>query len=108
MQKITEMAKYQLTLDKRTTIGRSIFNFLEDLDFVEENTIEVDERNSFCRSLVSFLQENNAIKTNQKNQIAKAITERFMKNRKRKGKLTETELAVLNSQINASYHLSKI
>ncbi len=102
------MAKYQLTLDKRTTIGRSIFNFLEDLDFVDENTIEVDERNSFCRSLISFLQQNNAIKVNPKNQIAKAITEQFMKTRKRKGELTERELAIINSQINASYHFSKI
>lgn len=34
--------------------------------------------------------------------IAKEITKHFMKNRKRKGELTETELAIINSQINTA------
>lgn len=101
------MAKYELTLDHRTIIGRSIYNFLENLDCVNDNTIEVDERNSFCRSLINFLKENNIIKTNSRDIIAKEITKHFMKNRKRKGELTETELAIINSQINTALYLSR-
>lgn len=35
-------------------------------------------------------------------EIVDAVTERFMQNRKGEGELTETELLLLNSQINAS------
>lgn len=39
-------------------------------------------------------------------EIVDAVTERFMQNRKGEGELTETELLLLNSQINASRYLA--
>ncbi len=98
----TEMATYQLTLDRRTVVGRAIGNFLEELNCVDGGVAVLDERKAFNRSLVKFLEDNKIIEADKTDNIAKAVSKKFFENRKRTGELTDTELMLLNSKINAS------
>ena len=101
------MAKYQLSLDRRTVIGRSVYNFLEELKFVNNDSfIDVDERNSFGRSLVKFLEDNNII-ISKEEKIRKVVSKKFFEKRNKKGELSDKELMILNSRINASQYIAK-
>lgn len=84
-----------VTIDRRNNIQVSMLELLRSLGMIKEQPKTKQKKEVVA-------------KANQKEEIAKAVTERFIKNRKRKGELTETEIALLNSQINASYHFSKI
>ena len=77
--------------------------------------LKYDGRNSIAKSIVKMLETIGVftVKTEcgkndfEINDIANSITEKYMSKRTKKGKLTETEMAVLNSKINMSKHLSK-
>lgn len=108
LKKHREMATYTLNIDKRTKKGHAIYVFLNDIDCVVDNMLVIDERDSFNKNLVDFLRKEQAIKfISIDSKIEKVVSERFLKNRKRTGKLSDKELIMLNSQINMSKYLSK-
>lgn len=52
------MAKIDITLDKRTLLGKNIFNFLVGMKYLDENKpgfINIDEKTSEGKKIVSFL-----------------------------------------------------
>ena len=101
------MARYQLTIDRRTKKGRSVYHFLEDLELIKNNCVVIDERNTFNRTLVYFLVENNIISQHHTpDKITRKVSEAFLKNRTEKGELTDKELFILNSKIAATKYFA--
>ena len=99
------MAKYQLNIDRRTRNGRSVYNLLDDLDYIKDDCVDIDERNSFNRNLVFFLLESNMLtKKFVPDRITQKVSELFLKNRTANGELSDKEL---NSQITTAKYLSK-
>ena len=102
------MATYQLTLDRRTLFGKNMFNFLAGMNCIDEsepNIAIVDERTADGKRMIKILNALGAIKKNEQpdnDKIVNAVSKRFFEKRKRTGELTDNELFILNSQINAS------
>ena len=102
------MAQYTLQLDRRTLFGKNMFNFLAGMNCIvadAPNVAVVDERTADGKRMIKILNALGAIKKNEQpdnDKIVNAVSKRFFETRKRTGELTDKELMLLNSQINAS------
>lgn len=60
------MATYNITLDKRTLLGKNLFKFLVGMNYVDESTptvAEIDERTSEGRKVTQVLYDLGIIKS---------------------------------------------
>lgn len=99
------MGTYTLTINKNTKKGNAFYSFLKEIECIVDNKLIIDERKNSSKNLIEYLIKEKAIKSETKEELEKIVYEKFKENRKTKGKLSEKELMILNSQINISKYL---